>query len=326
LKGLLVNFFRRAFPSHPDKRGRSELRSRSLSLSGAETNFVIVDAKSITYAGMPSASFTTKRFRTDCYHQNQKKEESMHNIDRTNLESSYGEYSGEYGEYNGEYTGEYAGEFAGEYPGEYEYEGNEFEYETAGEFEGQFEGEFGQGESPFGEAEEMELAAELLSVQNEAELDMFFGKLFKKAGSFLKSSAGRALGGALKGIAKKALPILGGAAGNFLLPGVGGAIGSKLASTAGSMLGLELEGLSYEDQEFEVAKQLVRLGGESASNLAQTAQSAPPVQAAQAALSAAAQKFAPGLLYGPSQNGSKRRRQHNGRWIRRGNAIIIMGV
>ena len=175
----------------------------------------------------------------------------------------------------------------------------------------------------------MELAAELLSVQSEAELDMFLGKIFKKAGSFLRSGAGKALGGALKGIVKKALPILGGAAGNFLVPGLGGVIGSKLASSAGSMLGLELEGLSYEDQEFEVAKQLVRLGGESASNLVQTAQTAPPVQAAQAALSAAAQKYAPGLVSGRSPQGgyrNGRRRQQTGRWVRQGRTIVIVGA
>lgn len=246
----------------------------------------------------------------------------MHNIDRTNLESSYGEYAGEFtGEFEDEYPGEF-GEFAGEFEEEYpgEYEANEYGYEAEAQY-----GEFSQ-ESPFSEAEEMELAAELLSVQSEAELDMFFGKLFKKAGSFLRSGAGKALGGALKGIVKKALPVLGGVAGNFLLPGVGGAIGSKLASSAGSMLGLELEGLSYEDQEFEVAKQLVRLGGDAASNLAQTAQTAPPVQAAQAALSSAAQKYAPGLLSGTSRNGNKRRRQSTGRWIRRGGAIIVIGA
>lgn len=241
----------------------------------------------------------------------------MHNIDRTNFESSYGEYVGEY---PGEYTGEFG---VGEYTGEYE--AGEYGYETEGQFES---GEFSQ-ESPFSEAEEMELAAELLNVQSEEELDMFFGKIFRKVGSFLKSGPGKALGGALKGIAKKALPILGGAAGNFLLPGVGGAIGSKLASSAGSMLGLELEGLSYEDQEFEVAKQIVRLGGEAAGNLTQAAQTAPPVQAAQAALTAAAQKFAPGLVNGrrpQGRPGIAGRKNNTGRWIRRGNSIVLIGA
>lgn len=186
----------------------------------------------------------------------------MHNIDRTNLESTYGEYTGEYygeGEFDGEYADEYMGE--GEYIGESEYAGQGEYDEYTGEYGQELEayGEYSQ-ESPFNETEEMELAAELLTVQNEDELEQFLGKLFKKAGGFLKSGVGRQLTGALKGIARKALPALGAAAGNFLLPGIGGAMGGKLASAAGSMLGLELEGLSYEDQEFEIAKQIVRLG------------------------------------------------------------------
>ena len=188
----------------------------------------------------------------------------MHNIDRTNLESNYGEYTGEYpGEYygEGEYAGGYAGEYMGEggYTGEYTSESEHDEY--PGEYGQELEtyGEYSQ-ESPFSETEEMELAAELLTVQSEDELEQFLGKLFKKAGGFLKSGVGRQLTGALKGIARKALPALGAAAGNFLLPGIGGVMGGKLASAAGSMLGLELEGLSYEDQEFEIAKQIVRLG------------------------------------------------------------------
>jgi hypothetical protein len=237
----------------------------------------------------------------------------MHNIDRTNLESTYGEYPGEY-------AGEYSGEYAGEYPGEFQ--------ET---FES--EGEYSQEnhESPFSEAEEMELAAELLTVQNEEELEQFLGKLFKKAGGFLKSGVGQQLTGALKGIAKKALPVLGGIAGNFLLPGVGGAIGSKLASAAGGMFGLELEGLSYEDQEFEVAKQVVRLGGAAANIAAQAPTSAQPTQAAQAALTSAAQQFAPGLLR-PDSSGAttphtgRCRHRNSGRWVRRGNGIILLGT
>jgi hypothetical protein len=269
-------------------------------------------------------------------------EESMHNIDRTNLESNYGEYAGEYAtEYPGEYSGEYMGEheymgedeYAGEYPGEYA-------TEYQGEYQGEYPGEYGQEtetygeyaqESPFSEAEEMELAAELLTVQSEVELEQFLGKLIKKAGGFLKSGVGRQLTGALRGIAKKALPVLGGAAGNFLLPGVGGAIGSKLASAAGNMFGLELEGLSYEDQEFEVAKQVVRLGGAAANNAAQAPPTAPPAQAAQAALTSAAQQFAPGLLRpgaGPSGMQQRRRCRHRntGRWVRSRNGIVLLGT
>src|ERR1044072_8324792 len=128
----------------------------------------------------------------------------MHNIGNTNLDSRYGEYAGEYA---GEMPGEYEGEFAGEMPGEYagEYAGEYGEY--AGESEGF--GEFGY-ESPFSEAEEMELASELLNVQSEAELEQFFGNLFKKVGGFFKSGVGKQIGGAFKGGAKTARRRLGG--------------------------------------------------------------------------------------------------------------------
>lgn len=232
----------------------------------------------------------------------------MHNIDRTNLEAGYGEYPGEYG-------------------------GTEFGYEAEGDREFETYGEYSQ-ESPFSEAEEMELASELLTVSNEAELEQFLGKLFKKAGravgGFIKSPVGRSLMGTLKGVAKQALPTLGGLAGNFLLPGIGGQIGSQLGSAAGGMLGLELEGMSQEDQEFEVAKQLVRLGGAAASNAAQAPPSAPPMQTVQTAVTAAAQQYAPGLLsqaaQSPATNGRRCSHKQGGRWvhIKRGNKCVIV--
>src|SRR5215213_4017567 len=290
-------------------------------------------------------------------------EESMHNIDRTNLESTYGEYPQEY---SGEYMGEYPQEYSGEYPAEYaqEYSGeytNEYPQEYSGEDEGEYTGEtgeypgeFGQEletygeysqEGTFSEAEEMELAAELLSVSNEEELEQFLGKLFKKAAGFIKSPIGQQLIGTIKGLAKKALPILGSTLGNVIAPGVGGVIGGKIASAASGMFGLELEGLSYEDQEFEVAKQIVRLGSAAAVNAAQAPPSVSPEDAARRGLMTAAQQYAPGMLrrngsqygnsqyggsryggaqyggpgYGAPQHGRRRRCSHQNteRWIRR---------
>jgi hypothetical protein len=278
----------------------------------------------------------------------------MHNIDRTNLESTYGEYAGEYanefageyaaedaGEYAGEYSGEYANELAGEYaaegaeeyPGEYpgEYATGEFEHEFESNYESpnQFEtyGQYSQ-EGTFNEADEMELAAELLSVTNEAELDQFLGKLIRKAGGFVSSALGPELIGQIKGLAKKALPILGTAVGNMVVPGVGGVVGGKVA---GSMMGLELEGLSLEDQEFEVAKQIVRLGSAAARNAAQAGLYAPPDQVAHEAFSAAAQQYAPGLFRNGRPRYSSRRgrrcsHSNSGRWVRRGNAILLLGT
>lgn len=233
----------------------------------------------------------------------------MHDIDRTTFETGYGEYEAD----------------------EYEYESDEFGYEY--EDEGGFYGEM-YGGSPFSEAEEMELAAELLSVTNEQELDQFLGSLFKKArraiGKAIKSPIGRQLGGIIKGAAKSALPMLGSALGNIVLPGVGGAMGGQLASAAGSMFGLELEGLSQEDQEFEIARQIVRFGGAAANNAAAAAPSVPPAQAAQKAAVAAAQQYAPGLLNQntntAAQPGCRCRHKQSGRWIRRGNKIIILGA
>lgn len=249
----------------------------------------------------------------------------MHNIDRTNFESGLGEYAGEYeGEYTAEYPGEYATEYTGEYPGEYTGEnGYELEGENAFETDGEY-----TPESPFSEAEEMELAAELLTVSNEEELEQFLGKLVKKAAGFIKSPIGQKLVGGLKGIARKGLPVLGGAVGNFIVPGAGGMLGSKFASMAGGTFGLELEGLSHEDQEFEVAKQIVRLGGAAANHAVEAGETAPPTQAAQQALTTAAQQYAPGLLrnnapHYPVRRDHRRRRRNRGHWERRGNTIVL---
>ena len=73
-------------------------------------------------------------------------------------------------------------------------------------------------------------------------------------------------------MAKAALPIAGRALGTFVGGPVSGMIGGKLASAAGRMFGLELEGLSVEDREFEVAQRLVWFASATTKN----ALSAPP--------------------------------------------------
>jgi hypothetical protein len=230
----------------------------------------------------------------------------MHNIDRTNVESTYGEY-----------------------PGEAEQSGFEFEFES------EEESVFGGEQGLFSEAEEMELAAQLLSASNEAELEQFLGDIFKKAAQTFKKVIRiplvRSLGGPLKDVIRKTLPMVGAAAGNILAPGVGGVVGGGLASAAGRMFGLELEALSPEDQEFEVAKGIVRLAGAAASNAAQAAPSTPLQHIVQSALTAAAQQHAPGLLRGAKAQIAARPngrglRKNTGRWMRRGNAIILIGA
>jgi hypothetical protein len=256
----------------------------------------------------------------------------MHDIDRISLEDAFESYEGE-GEY-GQYE---TNGFETQYEDAYEHEHDSF-FETEEEAENDFEFQTGlYSESPFSEAEELALASQLLNVTNEGELDQFIGKLIRGAGkslsSLLKTPMGAQLGGIIKGAAKSALPLLGAAGGNFLIPGIGGAMGSKLASAAGSMLGLELEGLSREDQEFELARQIVRFGGAATRNAEEVNQVAPGPEATKQAAVAAAQQYAPGLLRpdtDKTQRGRRRRCRHQhrpeGRWVRQGNKILIIGV
>src|SRR5690242_12159128 len=89
------------------------------------------------------------------------------------------------------------------------------------------------GESPFSEAEEMELAMELLSVSSEEELEQFLGKFLKSAWKGIKK-VGRGIVKVARPFLKKALPLVGGALGSFIpIPGVGTAVGSALGGALG---------------------------------------------------------------------------------------------
>jgi uncharacterized protein (DUF697 family) len=220
----------------------------------------------------------------------------MHDIDRSQLEANPGS-------------------------GSFEYEQFEFAGET---------------QELFNEAEQLELAAELLEVRDEQELDRFLGNLIRKAGRVVsqiaRSPIGQSLGGVLKGVARKALPLAGTALGGFVGGPLGTQIGSGLASMAGNALGLEAETLNQEDREFEGAKQFVRLAGAAIQNAASAVQSGDPGAAAQSAVAQAAQTLAPGLLQNtgpggrPSSGGGLATTGRSGRWIRRGNRIVLLGV
>jgi hypothetical protein len=164
------------------------------------------------------------------------------------------------------------------------------------------------------EAELMELAGELLQVDSEAELDQFLGKLIKRVGrgigKIVRSPVGRAIGGFLKGAAKKALPLAGAALGGYFGGPLGAKIGSGLATAAGGALGLEAEMLSAEDREFEST--LAAPPGVS------------PASAAQQAVKAAAAKFAPGLLAGRSHLSPPIPAGASGRWVRKGRNVVLL--
>jgi hypothetical protein len=307
----------------------------------------------------------------------------MHDVDRTTLE--YGSELSEYGESplaseQYEFAGEYPGEYSGEYSGEQGTVLGEILGEAAAEstFESTFEG--GYQELPLPEIMEDELAAELLEVGNEQELDHFLGSLISKAVGTIRRAVntpiGKALGGVLKQVAKKALPIAGGALGTFIGGPAGGLIGSKLASLAGDAFGLEWEGLSPEDRDFEMARRYVRFAGHAAKRAAAAPPHVDPQTVVKDAVVDAAKKFAPGLLtpttgvgmpsaampgpppttppfqtgqaYGPptaavyppiapplypspgpvcpSCGTTPARHRRQGKWIRRGRHIVLLGV
>jgi hypothetical protein len=221
----------------------------------------------------------------------------VHDLDRTWFETA---------EQEGEQEGEYEGEQA-------------LEAVLGGEV-----GEFEVGE--LHESQELELANELLEVTSEQELEQFLGDLLKSAAgatrSFIASPTGRQLTGVLRNAAKQALPIVGRAGGEWVRPG-GGAAGAQVATGLGSLFGLELEGLSGEDREFETARAFVRFAADAGRRAVAAAPNAPASTAVRRAVTAAAQRHAPGLLVSGS---ARRLRRRGGRWTRRGNTIVIYGI
>lgn len=216
-----------------------------------------------------------------------------------------------------------------------EAEAGPFEYESF-EFDEAESSLYGEAESVFGEAEEMDLASELLGVSTEEELDQFLGNLIRRAsraiGKAVRSPAGQAIGGLLKGAARQALPKIGSALGGYLGGAAGARFGSQSAAAAGRLFGLELEGLSGEDQEFEVARRFVRFSGDAVKKLAQTPAGRDVLGAARKAIVAAARGHAPGLLQpsAPAAPGASARPMagtaQSGRWTRRGNKIVLLGL
>ena len=138
------------------------------------------------------------------------------------------------------------------------------------------------------------------------------------------------MGGWLKGAAKSALPLAGGALGGFVGGPLGAKIGSGLASMAGSALGLEAE-MSQEDREFEGAKNFVKMAADAVKSAVAAPAGVNPVEAAKAAVKAAVDKHAPGLLGGAAAQGLMAgaagrggKFGRTGRWVRQGRNVIIV--
>lgn len=152
------------------------------------------------------------------------------------------------------------------------------------------------------EADELESAAELLSLNSEEELDNFLGGLIRKAARAVnkgvRAATGNNLGGLLKGIVRQTLPMVATA--------VGGPVGGLVAKQGLSAFGLELEGLSQEDQELEVARRYVRFANDAARSLFRQPAGANPRAQVRTALRLAARRHAPGLLYGGRRHAGRR--------------------
>jgi hypothetical protein len=252
----------------------------------------------------------------------------MHNIDRT-MSMETGDF--EAGDFE-------AGDFeAGDF------EAGDLESGALG-YEGDFEGDFESDGEFYGETvesgelteeDEVDLAAELLTITNEDELDQFIGKFFRRVGRGIRRIARnpvfRAVGGMLKGVAKRALPIVGGAVVSFIAPGVGTAIGGSLGQAASKLFEVDLEAMSDEDAQFEVARRYVRLTDAALRQAARMPTTADPRQTARRALAAAARLHAPGLARALGSAPRGRRGglyspRSTGRWIRRGRHIVVFGA
>jgi hypothetical protein len=190
--------------------------------------------------------------------------------------------------------------------------------------------------SPFSEAENLELAAQLLDVKSEQELDHFLGDLVGKAWKGIRqvgrtvAQVAKPLAGVLKPIVKTALPMVGGALGSFIpIPGVGTALGSAVGGMIGNAIGNEVGEVEGLHRDIEVAKRIVDVAGSAARMAAQSPATGDPHASAQAAVLKAVQTHMPQLtpqLQKIQAQSSPRAAGRQGRWIQRRNRIEILGA
>jgi len=190
-------------------------------------------------------------------------------------------------------------------------------------------GEYAIGELT--EAQEMELASQFLEITGEEELEEFLGNLFnraKAAAGDAYAAAGRAYNSDL--VQKQVIPALKTAARTYG-PGLAGKAAQYATQWAADRwLKEELEGLSGEDREFELARRYIRFAIDALQRALQTPPRVPQPVAAQIAVREAARTHAPGLvpvaheLVGgaPPARGSNGGAS-SGRWVRKGSSVVI---
>ena len=197
------------------------------------------------------------------------------------------------------------------------------------EFERDAERTLDTESAPLDINDEFALAAELLDIDSEAELEKFLFTLIGRAGAdgqrLARSPVARELVGLLRQAAYMILrPIR---RSMRALPGLAAPVwrpDPRLISEAGGVFGLELEGLSPEDKEFALARQFVRFASE-AVRIASRLAGAPRV-VARAGLHAAARRFAPGLLARLRPPRALRPGAAGGRWLRRNGQIVVLDL
>ncbi|RDE51652.1 MAG: hypothetical protein DVS81_04525 [Candidatus Accumulibacter meliphilus] len=153
-------------------------------------------------------------------------------------------------------------------------------------------------------ANEMRVAAELLEHADEGVLE-----------SYLDGMIGGADGRAVASDVRAALAGILGRIGRPLLRQAG----ATPRLSAGRIFALELEGLSPEDQAFEVARHFGRFAADAARRASRATGTASAQLVARRAAVAAAQEFAPGLA--PTNPGS---RPSTGTWFRRGRQLVVL--
>jgi hypothetical protein len=237
------------------------------------------------------------------------------------------------------------------------------QFEYGQEMETEYYPQAGETEA-LGEDEVMEYAAELMELETEEEFENFLGDLVSgvvdAAKGFVGGPAGQALGGLLKGAAKKLLPMAGQALGGWVGGPIGAQLGGQLAGRVAGAMEMEAD-----EMEWEAAKTFVRFAAEAAKNLAQAPPGEHPEASATQAVTDAAQTHAPVLLaqgdakspVGPPSPkppsgppslkaaataptawtarqppatgcrcGGHHHHHHAGHWIRRGDQIILFGI
>lgn len=197
------------------------------------------------------------------------------------------------------------------------YESNGFEMSDGFEMET-------YGEGVFNEVDETELASQFMEITDEQELEQFLGSLVKKIGGLVKSPIGQSVVGHLKNAAKQ------------YLPKVQQAVQKRFGGTAGNIFGSVASGLGFEseegeDEQYEMARNFVRFAG-TAVKKASRLRGGSPSQVKNILMDAARQFLpdllggreseAAGIAAGPKAGGGA----NTGRWIRKGNKIMLIGV